>query len=352
MTCCTIGLLVTLILSLFIAPLLVKTRRIALLAMLVLFAVPPVSAGQQPHAIPRLCFLTLEPGTLQTRSPRFDAFFQTLRDLGYVDGQSILIDYLSAADQSERFPTLVDECVRRKADVIVPTTTPAALVAKHATPTIPIVMLALGDPLRTGLVNSLAHPEGNVTGMSLMVPELATKRLELLQEVVPGISRVLVLTYLTSPIAPLQVKAMQEVAPSMGVTLLVHDIRAADDIPVAFDAAVKEGAQGLMVTAESIFVTYRDRVSELAAQHRLPAIYSFAIQVRDGGGLMAYDVIAADLHKRAAGYVDRIFKGAKPSDLPIQQPSQYELVINLKAAKALGLMIPPTLLMRADEVLR
>jgi putative ABC transport system substrate-binding protein len=185
-----------------------------------------------------------------------------------------------------------------------------------------------------------------------MVPELATKRLELLQEAVPGISWVFVLTYLIDPIAPLQVQAMQEVAPAVGVTLLVHDIRAAEDLPVAFDAAVKEGAEGLMVTAESIFVTYRGRVSELAAQHRLPAAYPFAIQVRDGGGLMAYDVIAADLHRRAAGYVDRIFKGAKPADLPIQQPSQYELLINLKAAKALGLTIPPMLLMRADEMIR
>jgi putative ABC transport system substrate-binding protein len=348
MTCRTIGLRVTLI----IAPRLVKTLRLALLALLVLLAVPPVNAGQQPHALPRLCFLTLEPGTLQTRSPRFDAFFQTLRDLGYVEGQSIIIDYLSAADDGGRFPTLVDECVRRKAGVIVPTTTPAALVAKQATRTIPIVMIALGDPLRTGLVNSYAQPEGNVTGMSLMVPELATKRLELLREVVPGIARVLVLTYLIDPIAPLQVQAMREVAPSLGATLLVHDIRAAEDIPVAFDAAAKEGAEGLLVTAESLFVTYRVRVSELAAQHRWPAVYPFAIQVRDGGGLMAYDVIAADLHKRAAGYVDRIFKGAKPADLPVQQPSQYDLVINLKAAQALGLTIPPTLLFQATEVIR
>jgi putative tryptophan/tyrosine transport system substrate-binding protein len=329
-----------------------RTRRLALLVMLVLLALPLVSAGQQPKAIPRLCFLTLEPGTLQMRSPRFDAFFQTLRDLGYVDGQSLIIDYLSAADQGERFPALVEECVRRQAAVIVATTTPAAHAAKQATHTIPIVMIALGDPLRTGLVKSYAQPEGNVTGMSLMVPELATKRLELLKEVVPGMARVLVLTYLVDPIAPLQVKAMQEVAPALGVTLLVHDIRTAEDLPGAFEAAVKAGAEGLIVTAESLFVTYRVRVSELAAQHRLPAIYPFAIQVRDGGGLMAYDVVAAELHRRAAGYVDRIFKGAKPSELPVQQSSQFELVINLKTAQALGLTIPPTLLFQADEVIR
>jgi ABC-type uncharacterized transport system substrate-binding protein len=348
----TVGLLVTLLLRLFRAPLLGQTRRHMLLALLVLFAVPRVSAEQPPHALPRLCFLTLELGTLQTRSPRFDAFFQTLRDLGYVEGQSIIIDYLSAADHGERFPALVEECVRRKAAVIVATTTPAAHVAKTATQTIPIVMIALGDPLRTGLVTSYAQPEGNVTGMSLMVPELATKRLELLKEAVPGLTRVLVLTYLIDPIAPLQVQAMQEVAPAVDVTLLVHDIRTAEDLPVAFDAAVKAGAEGLIVTAESLFVTYRVRVSELAAQHRLPAIYPFAIQVRDGGGLMAYDVIAADLHRRAADYVDRIFKGAKPAELPVQQSSKFELVINLKTAQALGLTMPPTLLFRADEVIR
>jgi putative ABC transport system substrate-binding protein len=327
----TVRRLVTRILRLFRAPLVVQTRRRALLTMLVLLTVPLGSAGQPPHAVPRLCFLTLEPGTLQTRSPRFDAFFQTLRELGYVEGQSLLIDYLSAADQGERFPALVDECVHRKAAVIVATTTPAALVAKHATTTIPIVMIALGDPLGTGLVKSYARPEGNVTGMSLMV---------------------LVLTYLIDPIAPLQVKAMQEVVPALGVTLLVHDIQTAEDIPAAFDAAVKAGAEGLIVTAESLFVTYRARVSALAAQHRLPAMYPFAIQVRDGGGLMAYDVIAADLHRRAAGYVDKILKGAKPAELPIQQSSKFDLVINLKTAQALGLTIPPTFLMRADEVIR
>jgi putative tryptophan/tyrosine transport system substrate-binding protein len=329
-----------------------RTRRLALLVMLVLLAVPLVSEGQQPNALPHLCFLTLEPGALQTRSSRFNAFFQTLRDLGYVDGQSVIIDYLSAADQGERFPALVDECVRRKAAVIVPTTTPAALVAKHATSSIPIVMVALGDPLGTGLVKSYAQPEGNVTGMSLMVPELATKRLELLKQVVPGMSRVLVLTYLVDPIAPLQVKAMQEVAPALGVTLLVHDIRTAEDLPGAFDAAVKAGAEGLIVTAESLLVTYRVRVSELAAQHRLPAMYPHAIQVRDGGGLMAYDVVTAELHRRVATYVDKILKGAKPADLPVEQPTKFELVINLKTAKALEITIPPTLLFQADEVIQ
>jgi putative ABC transport system substrate-binding protein len=288
---------------------------------------------------------------LQTRSPRFDAFFQTLRELGYVDGQSIIIDYLSAADHGERFPDLVAECLRRKADIIVPSTTPAARIAKNATSTIPIVMIALGDPVGTGLVNSLAHPGGNVTGMSQMVPELAAKRLELLKDAVPVISRVMVLTYLVDPIAPLQVKAMKDAAQSLGVTLQVHDIQGADDIPAAFDAAVTEGADGLIVTAESMFVTYRARVSELAARHQLPAMYPYVIQVADGGGLMAYDIVSADLHRRAAFYVDRILKGAKPADLPVQQPTNFELVVNLKAAKGLGITIPPSFLDRADQVI-
>jgi putative ABC transport system substrate-binding protein len=176
---------------------LAKTVRAVPFAMLALLSVPIASDAQQSKGIPRLCFLTLEPGTLQTRSPRFDAFFQALRDLSYIDGRSIIIDYLSAEGDGERFPALVDECLRRKADVIVPSTTPAALVAKKATHTVPIVMIALGDPLRTGLVDSLAHPAGNITGMSQMVPEVAVKRLELLKEAVPGISRVLVLSYLS-----------------------------------------------------------------------------------------------------------------------------------------------------------
>jgi putative ABC transport system substrate-binding protein len=328
-----------------------KIMRLAFLAILAFVVAPSLSKGEQSKSIPRLCFLTLEPGSLQTRSPRFDAFFQTLRELGYVDGESIIIDYMSAADHGERFPDLVAECLRRKADVIVPSTTPAAQVAKNATGTTPIVMIALGDPVGTGLVNSLAEPGGNVTGMSLMVPELATKRLELLKDAVPTISRVLVLTYLVDPIAPLQVKAMNEAAPSLRVALQIHDIRSADDLSGAFDAAINEGADGLIVTAESIFVTYGARVSELAARHRLAAMYPFAIQVREGRGLMAYDVIASDLHRRAASYVDRILKGAKPSDLPVQQPTNFELVINLKAAEVLGLTIPPSILARADEVI-
>src|SRR5476651_1278202 len=195
---------------------------------------PLAARAQQPKKIPRLCFLTFDPGTLRSRSPRFDAFFEGLRDLGYVDGQTITIDYLSAEGRGERFPALAAECLRLKADIIAVSTTPAAEAAKNATRTIPIIMIALGDPVGTGLVDSLAQPGGNVTGMSLMVSELAAKRLNLLTEAVPGISRVLVLAYLDDPIAPLQVKALKDAARSLSVTLQIHGVRTGDDLPAAF----------------------------------------------------------------------------------------------------------------------
>jgi len=310
---------------------------------------PLVARAQQPKKIPRLCFLTFD--SVGSQSTRFDAFFEGLRDLGYVDGQTITIDYLSADGRGEQFPALAAECLRLKADIIATTTTPATQAAKNTTRTIPIVMLALGDPVGTGLVDSLARPGGNVTGASMMVSELAAKRLELLKRVVPRISRVLVLAYLVDPIAPLQVKALKEAAPSVGVTLQVQDIQTADDLPAAFDAGAREGADGLLVDAESIFIVHRARVSELAARHRLPAMYPYSIQVADAGGLMAYDINIPDLQRRSAIYVDRILKGTKPADLPVEQPTKFKFVINLKTAKALDLTIPESILQFADQVI-
>jgi putative ABC transport system substrate-binding protein len=310
---------------------------------------PLAVRAQQPKKIPRLCFLTFD--SVISQSTRFDGFFEGLRDLGYVDGQTITIDYLSADGRGEQFPALAAECLRLKADIIATTTTPATQAAKNTTRTIPIVMLALGDPLGTGLVDSLARPGGNVTGASMMVSELAAKRLELLKRVVPRISRVLVLAYLVDPIAPLQVKALKEAAPSVGVTLQVQDIQTADDLPAAFDAGAREGADGLLVDAESIFIVHRARVSELAARHRLPAMYPYSIQVADAGGLMAYDINIPDLQRRSAIYVDRILKGTKPADLPVEQPTKFKFVINLKTAKALDLTIPESILQFADQVI-
>jgi putative tryptophan/tyrosine transport system substrate-binding protein len=307
--------------------------------------------AQQSTKVPRLCFLTFDPGTLRTRSPRFDAFFQGLEHLGYVDGRTIEIRYLSADNNGDLFPALIDECLSLKPDVIAVTTTPAAHLLKKATSTVPIVMVALGDPLGTGIVDNLAKPSGNITGMSLIVPELAVKRLELLKELVPAITRVLVLSYLADPIAPLQVKAMEAAAPALSLSLQVHDIRTGDDIPKAFDAAKKAGAEGVLLTYESMFIVHRAKVTAGAARHNLPAIYPFRLLVTDAGGLMSYDAIPSDLHRQAASYVDRLLKGAKPSELPVQQPARFELSVNLRTAKALGLTIPPTLLARADEVI-
>src|SRR3989442_8309639 len=247
--------------------------RAALAIVLTMLAAPLASEAQPAGRIPRLCFLTFDPGTPQ--SSRFDPFFQGLRDLGYVDGQTITIDYLSADGRGERFPALATDCLRLKADIIVVTTTPATQAAKNATRTIPIVMYALGDPVATGLVASLARPGGNVTGVTQMSSGLAAKRLELLKEAVPRISRVLVLSYLVDPIAPPQVKELESAAHSLGVKLLVRDIRTADDLPAAFDAGARERAEGVLTTAESIFLAQRNRVVQLAAQHRLPGMYPY-----------------------------------------------------------------------------
>ena len=312
---------------------------------------PLATHAQATKSIPRLCFLDfmLEQGT--SRSRRFDWFFQGLNDLGYVDGQTITIDYLSADGQGERFPALVAECVRRNVDIIAVSTTPAAQAAKNATQYDSIVMIALGDPVGTGLVDNLARPGGNVTGTSTMLPDLAAKRLALLKRAVPGMSRVLVLSYLVDPIAPLQVKALQEASHPLSVTLQVHDIQTADDIPVAFDAGARDQAEGLILTGESIFIAQRARVTELAAHYRLPAIYPYSIQVNGAGGLMSYEADYPGLQKLAAIYVDKILKGAKPTDLPIQQPTKFTFLINLTTAKSLGLTIPSSLLDTADEVI-
>ncbi len=237
---------------------------------------PTAARAQESQKIPRLCFITFDPASLQSK--QYEGFFQGLRDLGYADQRTIAITYLSVEGHGERFPAVAAECVRLNADVIAVSTTPAAQAAKNATRTIPIVMLALGDPLGTGLVDSLARPGGNVTGVSQMTSELAAKRLELLKEAVPGISRVLVLAYLADPIAPLQVNALKEAARSLGVTLQIQDIGAGDDLPDAFDAGAREHADGLLTTAQNIFVVHRARVTELAARYRLPAIYHQSVQ--------------------------------------------------------------------------
>jgi putative ABC transport system substrate-binding protein len=308
------------------------------------------AVAQPVKRVPRLCFLTFDPGTPQSPAKRFEAFFERLRELGYTNGETITIDYLHPEGRSDRYPEIAAECLQLKPDIIAVTTTPGAHALKNATTTIPIVMVGLGDPVGAKLVDSLGHPGGNLTGLSLMTSVLAVKRLELLKEAVPGLSRVLVLTYLVDPISPLQVEAMKDAASRLGVTLHVIDIKTPDDLPAAFEAGSSVGAQGVLTTAESIFRVARARVTELAARYTLPAVYPFAEIVLENGGLMAYDVSLREVHRSAADYVDRILRGAKPSDLPIQQPAVFQLVINLKTAKALGLTLSPTLLARADKL--
>ena len=314
-----------------------------------LLAAPLVAAAQQPPRAPRICLLA--PYSASEWADRYNAFLQGLRDLGYVEGRNITVDYLSADGQLDRFPALAGECLRLKADIILTPTTPGTLAAKQATNTIPIVMGATGDPVGTGLVASLARPGGNVTGPTEMASGLSAKRLELLKEAVPGISRVGVLSNLGDAVATPQVKELEDAARILAVQLSIRDVRTAEDLPAAVARAARDGAQGLLTTVETIFVTNRTRVVELAARRRLPAMYPHRV-FADAGGLMSYGPNIASLYRKVATYVDKILKGAKPADLPVEQPTKFELVLNMKTAKALGLTIPPSVLIRADQVIQ
>ena len=325
-----------------------RTRTAVTTMAFVVIAVATASGVLASSKLPRLCFVTFDPSTREMN--RYGAFFERLRDLGYVDGRTITIDYLSAEGRGERFPVLAAECVRREATIIATTTTPAAQAVKHATRAIPIVMLVSGDPVGAGLVQSLGKPGGNVTGQSFMAPGLAAKRLELLKEVAPAISRVLVLTYRQDPIAEPQLVELRKAAQALKLTLLVQEIRTPDDFAGAFAAGVAQRADAVTVTSESISLVNRARVLDLAAKHRLPGAFPWKAYA-ESGGLIAYAHDAAELYRGAAVYVDRILKGAKPADLPVGLPTRFELVINVKAARALGLTVPPSLLLRADALI-
>jgi len=298
--------------------------------------------------IPSLCFITFDPSTLKAN--RYGPFFNGLRSLGYVDGKSIAIQYLSAEGHGDRFPALANECVRARVDVIVVATTPAAQAAKNATKTIPIVMLALGDPVSTGLATSLARPDANITGLTFIAPSLAAKRLELLKDTLPSVKRVLVLSYYEDPIAAPELEAIRESARGLRLDIDFRDVRSANDMTTAVEAGVKSGAEALMTTAESIFAVNAKHVAELARRHRLPGIYGHQ-QIVLAGGLMSYTADYADLHRRAASYVDKLLKGAKAAELPIEQPTNFHLFINRRAAAALGIAIPQELMLRADRVI-
>jgi putative ABC transport system substrate-binding protein len=293
-------------------------------------------------------------GMLETTSTvlnaaNLDAFRQRLRELGYVEGRNLLIEYRSTDGRIERFVDLAAELVGMKVDLIVARQTAAAIAAKNATLTIPVVMTAMGEPLL--VVASLAHPGGNVTGLSSVTVDIESKRLGLLRELVPGSTRIAALYNMSSPTNPGQWQQIETAARSMGIQARLLDVRKPEDLGPAFDAAVRQRTDCLIVGQDGLLQANRKPVVELAAKHRLPAIYR-SMEFIEAGGLMAYGPNYPDLYRRAATYVDKILKGAKPAELPVEQPTKFELIINLKAAKALGMTVPQSLLLRADEVIR
>jgi putative tryptophan/tyrosine transport system substrate-binding protein len=326
-------------------------RIIALLITLALsFLVAPLTAqAQSPAKVWRLGFLSGEPPTESL--PVVVPFFEGLRTLGYVEGQNLTIERRWAEPREHRLPDLGAELVQLRVDCLVAMTWAAVEAAQHATTTIPIVMIINSDPVEGGLVASLARPGGNITGFSPMTPELAGKRLELLQEVVPGLTHVAVLWEPAVPAKALEFSKTQVAAHALGVHVHSLEVRRPDDFEAAFAAATREHASALLTLGSPMTVINRTRILDFATRTRLPAMYDKKEFVQDGG-LIAYLPSAREQGERTAAYVDKILKGAKPSDLPVEQPTKFELVINLKTAQALGLMLPPTLLFQADELIR
>ena len=280
-----------------------------------------------------------------------EPFLQGLRELGYIEGKNIVIEARSAEGNFDRLPDLAAELVRLRVDVIVASSNPAIIALKQATQTIPIVMTVVGDPVGAGFVASLARPGGNVTGLSNIAEELSGKRLELLKEINPKITRVAVFRNPTIPTHAVLWKETQDAATALGIKLLPLDIRGPDDFESAFGAMVKERAEAFIVLPEPITLTHRQQIVDLAAKKRLPGMYPFG-DFTDAGGLIYYGPSRTDLWRRGATYVDKILKGTKPADLPVERPMKFELVINLKTAKQIGLTIPPNLLARADRVIK
>jgi len=310
----------------------------------------PIGPEAQPAAkVPRIGFL--HPDPISARRHRLEAFRQGLRELGYVEGQTVALEVRFAEGKRERLPALAAELVGLKVDVIVTATVPGIRAAQHATKTIPIVMAVAADPVATGFVAGLARPGGNTTGLSMMAPELVGKRLELLTEAVPRVSQVAVLRNPTNPATALSLSETEVAARALGVRLQLLEVRTSEELAGAFGAATRDRAGALIVLPDPMFLTHRTRIADLAAKSRLPAIYYDRDYV-EAGGLMSYGANIADMYRRAATYVDKILKGAKPADLPVEQPTKFELVINLKTAKALGLTVPQSILIRADHVIQ
>jgi putative ABC transport system substrate-binding protein len=311
-----------------------------------LFALSVPAEAQQPGKVPRIGLLA--GGSLASSAPLVEAFRQGLRELGYVEGKNLIIEERYAEGQLERYPALAAELVRLKMDIIVCSGRPSTQAARQATSTIPIVMAAVGNPIGSGFVASLARPGGNVTGLTTIRKDLTGKRLELLTEAAPKISRVAVLW---GPPAASNFKETEVVAGSLGLELQSLEVRNSGDLEGAFRAATKERAQALVALRNPTIFNERKRIAELAIKSRLPAIYDDKEFV-DASGLMSYGTNQADLYRHVAVYVDKILKGSKPADLPVEQPMKFEFIVNLKTAKQIGLTIPPNVLARADKVIR
>jgi putative tryptophan/tyrosine transport system substrate-binding protein len=327
-------------------------RGIGCIGMLTLslLAAPRAAEAQPPAQLYRIGYLG--PGSGSTLPAALDAFRQQLHHLGYVEGQNVAIEYRWAADRDDQLPRLAADLVQLKVDVIVVEGhTPAIQAAKQATSTIPIVMGVSGDPVKMGLVESLARPGGNVTGLSLLTPELAPKRLELLKEAVPTLAHVAVLWNAANPVKVLDWHETQAAASALGLQLQSLEVRGPTDFAGAFDAATRDRADALVVLPDGLINSHRKQIVDFALASRLPGMYP-SREFVDAGGLMSYAPSYVALFRRAAVYVARILQGVKPADLPVEQPTKFELVLNRKTAQALGITFPPTLLVLADEVLR
>ena len=308
-----------------------------------------VAQAQQSTKIPRIGYLGAT--SRSANAARIEAFRQGLRELGYVEGKNIIIENRYAEGKLDSLPALAAELVRLKVDVIVTAGPAATRPAKEATSTIPIVMTNEGDPVRTGFVASLAQPGGNITGLSTLAPELSGKRLELLKEIIPKLTRVAVLGTSTNPGYAQALKEIELAAGAFKVKLQYLDVLDPKDIESAFRAAGKGRADAVLLLNGSSFISHRTQIAELAVKSRLPGIYNQTTFV-EAGGLMSYGVNRNDLDRRASTYVDKILKDIKPADLPVEQPKKFEFIINLKAAKQIGLTIPPNVLARADKVIK
>ena len=282
--------------------------------------------------------------------PPIDTFRHALDDLGYIEGKNVRFEYRYAKGHNKRLPELANDLVGLNVDVILTWGTDAALAAKQATTTIPIVMGAIGDPLGIGIVTNLAHPGGNVTGFSSRAAELEAKRLQLLKEVVPGLSRVAILFNPTNHYMPLALKSARQGAQMLDVSLAVYEVHDTATLNAAFETLTKDRPDAVMVPADTFLVSQRSRIAQFAIENKLPSIYTFREYI-EAGGLIAYTPNYHDLFRRAASYVDKILKGAKPGELPIEQSTKFHLLINLKTARTLGFTLPPWLLVRADEVI-